>query len=409
LESGTVETVAANGDFTMTGGQIISEDGIGLNINSDVDVVISGGEIYGSNYGVWNVYGNVIISGDTKITGAGQYAIRSISSAEVVISGTPTISGGAGEFILDSKITLNTQPANGEVWRVKIDTEEITDGIFAVPGEDIALDASKFASAMDGYEVKQNAKGELLLCNHTEQTAASNGDGTHNTTCNCGEVTFDTNVACSGGVATDTHQAYCEYCNAPYGELNPDVHCDIIALTMTTEELEDALLELLNSGETDISILLAAKADEEMFTAINTALRRSTAVEGSVNLTIAGVQGVTSYALGNGDPEPELNTDPVALKTLNFPDAVTLESSALSLPGVQAVYLPKVTEWEIRGIWNADNITTLVLTAPGTITANFLALDTENIDLTLHKDKESEVTNGNQWCGETWKSITFAE
>jgi hypothetical protein len=76
---------------------------------------------------------------------------------------------------------------------------------------------------------------------------------------------------------------------------------------------------------------------------------------------------------------------------------------------VQAVYVPKVTEWEIWGIWNADNITTLVLTAPGTITANFLALDTEDIDLTLHKDKESEVTNGNQCCGETWKSITFAE
>ena len=77
LESGTVETVSANGDFTMTGGQIISEDGSGLNVNSEVDVVISGGEIYGSNYGVWISTGNVTISGDTKITGADQYAIRS--------------------------------------------------------------------------------------------------------------------------------------------------------------------------------------------------------------------------------------------------------------------------------------------------------------------------------------------
>jgi len=406
LESGTVETVDAQGDFTMTGGQIISEDGSGLYVNGGVDAVISGGEIYGSKYGVYIMKGNVIISGDTKIKGAGQYAIRSNTSTEVVISGTPTISGGEVEFWLYEQITLNTQPADGKVWRVKINTEEITDGIFAVPGEDIALDASKFASAMDGYEVKQNAKGELLLCNHTEQTAASNGDGTHNTTCNCGEATFDTNVACSGGVATDTHQAYCEYCNAPYGELNPDVHYDIIALTMTTEELEDALLELLNSGETDISILFAENVDKEMFTAINTALRSSTAAKGSVNLTIAGVQVVTNGALGNGHPDPELNTDPVALKTLNFPDAVTLELGALTLPNVQAVYLPKVTEWEIWGI-DADNISTLVLTAPGTITADFVDFRTDDIDLTLHCNKINDVTDGTTWQGVTWKSISF--
>ena len=226
LESGTVEAVNANGDFTMTGGRIISEDGIGLYVNAKVDVVISGGEIYGSNYGVWNRLGNVIISGDTKITGAGQYAIRSNTSTEVVISGTPTISGGAGEFILDSKITLNTQPANGEVWRVKINTEEITDGIFAVPGEDIVLDASKFASAMDEYDVKQNAKGELLLCNHqTAYAAVSNEDGsTHKMLCCCRETTVEESVACSGFGATCQTKAVCAACGQSYGETNPDVH-----------------------------------------------------------------------------------------------------------------------------------------------------------------------------------------
>ena len=226
LESGTVETVTANGDFTMTGGRIISEDFSGLNVNAEVDVVISGGEIYGSKYGVLISYGNVIISGDTKITGAGQYAIQSNSSAEVVISGTPTISGGAGEFILDSKITLNTQPANGEVWRVKINTEKITDGIFAAPGEGIALDASKFASAMDGYDVKQNAKGELLLCNHqTAYAAVSNEDGsTHKMLCCCRETTVEASVACSGFGATSQTKAVCAACGQSYGETNPDVH-----------------------------------------------------------------------------------------------------------------------------------------------------------------------------------------
>lgn len=181
------------------------------------------------------------------------------------------------------------------------------------------------------------------------------------------------------------------------------------ATSLTEIQLEKKLLTTLNAGNTDITVTLAADANEEMFTAINNALNNSIATESSIDLTIAGAQVIPAHALGNGDPESKLNTDPTALKTLNLPDAVTLKANALSLPNVQAVYVPKVTEWEIWGIWNAYNITTLVLTAPGTITANFLALDTEDIDLTLHKDKESEVTNGNQWCGETWKSITFAE
>ena len=181
------------------------------------------------------------------------------------------------------------------------------------------------------------------------------------------------------------------------------------ATSLTEIQLEKKLLTTLNAGNTDITVTLAADANEEMFTAINNALNNSIATESSIDLTIAGAQVIPAHALGNGDPDSKRNTDPTALKTLNLPDAVTLKANALSLPNVQAVYVPKVTEWEIWGIWNADNITTLVLTAPGTITANFLSLDTEDIDLTLHKDKESEVTNGNQWCGETWKSITFAE
>ena len=181
------------------------------------------------------------------------------------------------------------------------------------------------------------------------------------------------------------------------------------ATSLTEIQLGKKLLTTLNAGNTDITVTLAADANEEMFTAINNALNNSIATESSIDLTIAGAQVIPAEALGNGHPDSKLNTDPTALKTLNLPDAVTLEVNALSLPNVQAVYLPKVTEWVIWGIWNAYNITTLVLTAPGTITADFWGLDTENIDLTLHKDKESEVTNGNQWCGETWKSITFAE
>ncbi|MBR6616433.1 MAG: hypothetical protein IKL00_00995, partial [Oscillospiraceae bacterium] len=124
------------------------------------------------------------------------------------------------------KITLNTQPADGETWRVKIDTEEITDGLFAVPGEGVTLDASRFASTMDGYDVKQNAKGELLLCNHqTAYAAVSNEDGsTHKMLCCCRETTVEESVACSGFGATCQTKAVCAACGQSYGETNPDVH-----------------------------------------------------------------------------------------------------------------------------------------------------------------------------------------
>ena len=75
------------------------------------------------------------------------------------------------------------------------------------------------------------------------------------------------------------------------------------ATTSTADELEIALLTALNAGTTDVSITLAANADEEMFTAINNALIRSSAAEGSVNLTIAGVQVIPYDALGNGHPD----------------------------------------------------------------------------------------------------------
>ena len=295
LESGTVETVTANGDFIMTGGQIICEDSQGLFVNSEVDVVISGGEIYGSTYGASITSGNVIITGTAKITGAGQYAIYASSYSEVVISGTPIISGAVGEFYLNGKITLNTQPADGKVWRVKIDkgvNSGIEDGVFAIPGEGVTLDASKFASAMDGYEVKKNDKGELLLCNHAvSYYAVANGDGTHNMTCWCGGTVLETNLACSGGMATDTLLALCQYCGVAYGELDPNVHYDIYTANMTEEELQTALTELLLAGQTEISIFLT-DADAKMLAAIDAALNSSGVDKDNVKLTFGSQNAV---------------------------------------------------------------------------------------------------------------------
>ena len=71
LESGTVERVDANGDFTMTGGIIRNENGDALNTSSDkVKIVVSGGEIYSSKYAIYSyTVANIVVTGTAKLTG----------------------------------------------------------------------------------------------------------------------------------------------------------------------------------------------------------------------------------------------------------------------------------------------------------------------------------------------------
>lgn len=71
LESGTVESVDANGDFTMTGGTIRNENGNALNTSSDkVKIVVSGGEIYSSKYAIYSyTVANIVVTGTAKLTG----------------------------------------------------------------------------------------------------------------------------------------------------------------------------------------------------------------------------------------------------------------------------------------------------------------------------------------------------
>ena len=163
LESGTLSDVFANGNFTMVGGTIRNEEDYGVVINSNVDVVITGGEIYGANTGIQVYYGNLTVSGTAKVSSGGR-AIYVSSTANVTISGTPTISGDDCEFFVYTKITLNTQPADGKVWRIKVYDPATFEGVIAVPGEGVTLDVSKFASAVDGYEVQLNDNGELVFC-----------------------------------------------------------------------------------------------------------------------------------------------------------------------------------------------------------------------------------------------------
>lgn len=372
FESGTLESVTiSKGTFNMTGGTIQTEAFTGIYVNGEGTANISGGEINvtdDNRMGVYNGFGTLNLSGNVVITSTYGYAFQnSDASVLTTISGDVALNGSTGELYLGKAIVLNTQPTGDTTWRVSINTgnnSSIENGVFAIPGDGVTLDPAKFTSPMDGYEVKRNSNNELVLCNHSTATVAvSNGNGTHNTTCDCNGTTFESNIACSGGVATANHLAVCAYCGGTYGELDANVNYDIIATAMTAAELKDAVAAWLADGNTDISILLVAYADEEMFTAVKTALAESSVADGSINLTLAGVKTIPDEALsdypisigGNKlktltltDAETTGENEPFArctyLESVSLPNATTIGAWAFNeCSNLTSVYCPKVT------------------------------------------------------------------
>lgn len=174
LENGTLNNriFVDYGTFNMTGGKIIMPNYSSAIDNYSGTVNISGGILSGPNC-IWtnsgsvtNISGSPIIKGtDFNSLGKSQ-AIYVAADATVTISGTPTVIGGSmGEIFVCNPITLNTQPTDGK-WRISINTDTIT--IFAIPGEGIDLDASKFESALEGYEVQKLDNGSLAMIKITE-------------------------------------------------------------------------------------------------------------------------------------------------------------------------------------------------------------------------------------------------
>lgn len=75
---------------------------------------------------------------------------------------------------------------------------------------------------------------------HTFGEWVSNGDGTHSRECTVDGCKGVETMACSGGKATCTEKAVCEYCGKAYGELDPKNHTDLkhIPAKAATEDSE---------------------------------------------------------------------------------------------------------------------------------------------------------------------------
>ena len=159
----------------------------------------------------------------------------------------------------------------------------------------------------------------------------------------------------------------------------------------TTENAVLIIKNALAVGKTNIVINnLAANADISVFNAIREAL--SSASDGSIDLTVYGVEALPSNAFLNCKP----------LKVISLQDVKSIETLAFQgCNGLETIYASRVSSISDRAFFNCVWLNSVTL---GNIsTAGFRIFDgvnTENVDLILSKDQK--VMTGSDIDG--WRS-----
>ena len=159
----------------------------------------------------------------------------------------------------------------------------------------------------------------------------------------------------------------------------------------TTENAVLIIKNALAAGEKNIEIRnLPANADKSVFDAIREAL--SSASEGSIDLTVYGVEALPSSAFSNCQP----------LKSIYLQDVKSIESFAFhGCNGLETIYAPRVSS--ISDLAFADCPQLRSVTLGNISAAGFSIFDnvpTDGVDLTLSKDQK--VMTGSDYEG--WKS-----
>lgn len=164
----------------------------------------------------------------------------------------------------------------------------------------------------------------------------------------------------------------------------------------TTENAVLIIKNALAAGKKNIEIKnLPANADNSVFNAIREAL--SSASEGSIDLTIYGVEALPSSAFLNCKP----------LKVINLQDVKSIESFAFhGCNGLETIYAPRVSS--ISDLAFADCQWLRSVTLGNISAAGFSIFDnvpTDGVDLTLSKDQK--VMTGSDIDG--WRSDESGE
>ena len=147
----------------------------------------------------------------------------------------------------------------------------------------------------------------------------------------------------------------------------------------TTENAVLIIKNALAVGNTNIVIRdLPANADISVFNAIKEAL--SSASDGSIDLTVYGVEALPSNAFSNCQP----------LKSIYLQDVKSIESFAFhGCNGLKTIYAPRVSS--ISDLAFADCLQLKSVTLGNISAAGFSIfdnVDTESVDLTLSKDQK---------------------
>lgn len=159
----------------------------------------------------------------------------------------------------------------------------------------------------------------------------------------------------------------------------------------TTENAVLIIKNALAAGNTNIEIKnLAANAGEDVFNAIKDAL--SSASEGSIELTVFGVEALPSNAFSNCQP----------LKVINLQDVKSIDRYAFrECNSLETIYAPRVSSISDGAFLNCSWLKSVTL---GNITKAGISIfdfvSTEGVDLTLSKDQK--VMTGSD--DEGWRS-----
>lgn len=158
----------------------------------------------------------------------------------------------------------------------------------------------------------------------------------------------------------------------------------------TTENALLVIEKALAANKKNIEITLDANADKSVFDAIREALK--SASEGSIELTVYGVEALPSNAFSDCQP----------LKFISLPHVKSIDRYAFrECNRLKTIYAPRVSSISDRAFFNCVWLNSVTL---GNIsTAGFRIFDnvpTEWVDLTLSKDQK--VMTGSD--DEGWKS-----
>ena len=145
----------------------------------------------------------------------------------------------------------------------------------------------------------------------------------------------------------------------------------------TTENALLVIEKALAANKKNIEITLDANADKSVFDAIREALK--SASEGSIELTVYGVEALPSNAFSDCQP----------LKVISLPDVKSIEWVAFQgCNGLKTIYAPRVSfinDFAFSYCQNLESVTLGNISAAGI--SIFDGVYTEVVDLTLSKDQ----------------------